>query len=81
MNDTPIFTIHLHWQRLPDSPLQAVRADGLMDSQVCHYGRRAGLRRVSIEDGRPAMVGTVEQRDALLCELENAGYIVEEDYR
>lgn len=81
MTEAPIFTILLHWQRLPDSPLLAVRADGLMDSQVRHYGRRAGLRRVAIEDGKPAMVGAIEQRDALLCELERAGYIVEEDYR
>ncbi|MGB3540062.1 MAG: hypothetical protein WBA42_18060 [Mesorhizobium sp.] len=81
MNDTPIFQIQLHWQRLPDSPLLAVRADGLMDSQVRHYGRRAGLRRIAIEDDKPAMVGTREQRDALLCELESAGYTIEEDYR
>lgn len=52
-----------------------------MDSQVRHYGRRAGFRRIAIEDERPAMVGTTEQRDALLCELERAGYIIEEDYR
>jgi hypothetical protein len=81
MNDTPIFSIHLHWQRLPESSLLAVRADGLMDSQVRHYGRRAGLRRVSMGDGKPAMVGALEQRDALLCELESAGYSIEEDYR
>lgn len=81
MNATPIFTIHLHWQRFPGSPLLAVSADGLADAQVRHYARRAGLRRVAIEDERPAMVGTIEQRDALLCELESAGYIIEEDYQ
>jgi hypothetical protein len=81
MIDCPIFQIHLHWQRLPDSPLLAVRADGLMDSQLRHYGRRAGLRRIAIDDEYPAMVGTVEQRDTLLCELENAGYVIEEDYQ
>lgn len=81
MNDSPVFQIHLHWRRLPDSPLLAVRATGIMDSQVRHYGRRAGLRYVAIDDGKPAMVGAVEQRDALLCELERAGYTVEEDYQ
>jgi hypothetical protein len=78
MNACPIFQIHLHWRHLPGSPLFAVRADGLMDSQVRHYGRRAGLCRMAIDD-RPAMVGTIEQRDDLLCELESAGYIIEED--
>lgn len=81
MTDTPVFSIRLHWQRFPDSPLLAVRGDGVLDSQVRHYGRRAGLRRVAIEDDKPAMVGTREQRDALLCELESAGYTIEEDYR
>lgn len=81
MNDTPIFSIQLHWQRFPDSRLLAVRADGLADSQVRHYGRRAGFRRVAIDENAPAMIGTIEQRDALLCELESAGYTVDEDYR
>lgn len=80
MREAPIFTIRLHWRRFTDSPLLAVRADGLADAQVRHYGCRAGFHRVAIDDGAPAMVGTVEQRDALLCELESAGYIIEEDY-
>ncbi|TPL45330.1 hypothetical protein [Mesorhizobium sp. B2-4-6] len=78
MTDAPIFSICLQWQRLPGSPLLAVRADGVADAQVRHYGRRAGLHRVAIDDEIPAMVGTTEQRDALLCELENAGYEIEE---
>lgn len=80
MIDTPIFSIHLRWKRFPGSPLLAVRADGLADAQVRHYGRRAGLRRITVDDETPAMVGTREQRDALLSELESAGYIIEEDY-
>lgn len=79
MTATPIFTICLHWQRLHGSPLLAVQADGLAAAQLRHYGRRAGLRGVTIGEDVPAMVGTVEQRDALLCELESAGYEIEED--
>lgn len=81
MIDTPNFSIRLRWQRLPGSPLLAVRADGIADAQVRHYGRRAGLHCVAIEENAPAMVGTIEQRDALLGELERAGYIIEEDYQ
>ena len=80
MSDTPMFGIRLHWLRLPDSPLLTVRADGLAAAQVRHYARRAGLHRVTCDDGGPGMLGTIEQRDALLCELESAGYIIEEDY-
>lgn len=80
MSDESMFGIRLHWRRLPDSPLLAVRADGLADAQVRHYGHRAGLHRVAVDDGAPAMIGTIEQRNALLCELESAGYIIEEEY-
>lgn len=76
----PIFTIHLRWQRLPDSGLLAVRAEGLMNSQLRHYARRTDFRRVTLDSRAPAMAGTIKQRDMLLCELESAGYIIEEDY-
>jgi hypothetical protein len=75
----PIFSIRLRWQRLHGSPLLAVQADGLAAAQLRHYGRRAGLRGFTVDDDAGAMVGTVEQRDALLCELESAGYDIEED--
>lgn len=79
MIDAPIFSIHLRWKRIPASPLLAVRADGLADAQVRQYG--PVLRRIAFDDGAPAMVGTREQRDVLLCELEAAGYQIEEDYK
>ncbi len=80
MNTTaPIFSIRLRWQRLHGSPLLAVQADGLAAAQLRHYGRRAGLRGFTIDGSAEAMVGTVEQRDALLCELESAGYEIQED--
>lgn len=77
--EAPIFAVHLRWRRFRDSPLLAVRADGLTEARMEHYGRRAGLHRIAI-DGRAAMIGMNEQRDALLCELELAGYVVEESF-
>lgn len=74
-----IFSIQLRWQRLPGSPLLAVRADGLANAQLRHYARRAGLRHLRLNDGTAAMVGATDQRETLLSELESAGYEIEED--
>lgn len=73
--------ISLEWTRQPDGIISAVGARGLTHHQLRHYARQAGFRVwgdwVTADAAEPILIGSLQQRDDLLCLLEVAGYEID----
>lgn len=70
--------ITLRWNRRSDTPILSVDTDDLPRSTLRHYARRAGFIEHAADNGAPVFLATAEQREALLCLLESAGYDIDE---
>lgn len=71
--------ILLIWGHYPDTEIYIALPEGMTLLQLRHYARQCGFLDIQDLYGDPALAGySLDQKDALRCTLEAAGYDVRE---